>query len=162
MYFIRKDQVLERHYFDYQLNLEVNKAARYLYFFTLLVIQPSANDAGRDTSKNESITITETIAGLIRDEIRGTDVVGKVDGDQFFAILHQADHQEARMIGERILQRVANYTFVIKDQEIQKRINIGGVCFPTHANGIDGLIAKAKEMLDRSMIEGGNKVSLPG
>lgn len=154
MPFDRLTQVLEREFFEYLLDLEVHKAVRYLYFFSLLVIQPNGNGV-----QDESIA--KTIAQLIRGEIRGTDVVGRIGEDRFFVILHQADFQQARGIGERIRQKISHYTFVVKEQEVRKTVSIGGACFPTHANDMDSLILKAEEMLNQSKMGGGNKVSLP-
>lgn len=159
MPFDRLTQVLEREFFEYLLDLEVHKAVRYLYFFSLLVIQPNGNGAERASGQDESIP--KIIAQLIRAEIRGTDVVGRIGEDKFFVILHQADFQQARGIGERIRQRIRNYSFVIKNQEIRNTVSVGGACFPTHTNDMDSLIARAEEMLNKSKMEGGNRVSLP-
>jgi diguanylate cyclase (GGDEF)-like protein len=159
MPFDRLTQVLERDFFEYLLDLEVHKAVRYLYFFSLLAIQPSGN--GSDKEPGQDGYLAKILAELIRDEIRGTDVVGRIGEDKFFVMLHQADYQQAREIGERILQRVRNYSFVVKDREIRNTVSIGGVCFPTHTNDMGSLTAKAEEMLNASKIEGGNRVSLP-
>ena len=159
MVFDRLTQVLERDFFEYLLNLEVQKAVRYLYFFSLLVIQPKGNNKDQAPGQDESIA--KTISQLIRNEIRGTDVVGRIGEDRFFVILHQADFQHARGIGERIRLRIGNYSFVFKDQESRKTASMGGACFPTHANDMDGLVARTEEMLNKSKMEGGNKVSLP-
>lgn len=159
MPFDRLNQVLEKEFFEYLLKIEVHKAVRYLYFFSLLVAQPNGDGAERVSDQDESMA--NTISQLIRDEIRNTDVVGRIGEDRFFVILHQADFQQAREIGERIRLRIKNYSFVFKDQEIRKTVNIGGACFPTHANDMDSLVARAEEMIHKSKMEGGNKTSLP-
>ncbi len=141
----RLTEILERDFFQYLLDLEIHKAVRYLYFFSLCVIQPNREFGEERTDEEESIT--KTIVQLIRDEIRGTDVVGRFGEDRFFVILHQADFEESREIGERILIKIRGYSFNIKDQEIHRTVSIGAACFPTHANDINGLVSKAEQML---------------
>ena len=157
MSFDRLTHVLDREFFEYLLDLEVHKAVRYLYFFSLLVVQTNGPKQEMDQDGSSIITI----ARLIRDEIRGTDVVGRIDVNRLFIILHQADFQQARGIGERVMTRIRNYSFVIDGQEIKKTISIGGACFPTHANDMNGLITKSEDMLSQSKNEGGTRVRLP-
>ena len=157
MQFERLTQVLERDFFEYLLDLEVHKAVRYLYFFSLLVVQPNPNGSDKDLGQDGDLA--KVVAQLIRDEIRGTDVVGRIGEDKFFVILHQADYQQARNVGERIRTRIKNYSFMFQDQEIRKTVSIGGACFPTHANDMGALVTKAEEMVNRSKLEGGNSVS---
>jgi diguanylate cyclase (GGDEF)-like protein len=159
----RLNQVLEQPSFEYLLDLEVHKAVRYLYFFSLLVVQFNGQN-GHGNKKEEAgphDAIAGTMSHLIRDVIRGTDVVGRIGGGKFFVILHQSDHQQARSIGGRIMQRIQNYTFTIGDEEIRKTISVGGACFPTHANDMDSLMGRAEEMLGKSLSEGSIDVSLP-
>jgi diguanylate cyclase (GGDEF)-like protein len=159
MAFSRLSQVLENKQFEYLLDLEVHKAARYLYFFTLLAVQFNGHDAKGELGNDQSVA--STMSRLIRDVIRETDVVGWIDGAKFFVMLHQADHQQARLIGERIMQRTKNYTFMVNNQEIRKTIGIGGACFPTHANDMSSLVARAEDMLSNGIEKGNKEINLP-
>jgi diguanylate cyclase (GGDEF)-like protein len=150
---------LEPESFNYLLDLEVHKAVRYLYFFSLLVVQIDGHGDEQEKKKYEDVS--PTLSRLIREAIRGTDVVGQAGGTKFLVMLHQSDYQQARTIGERILQRIKNYSFMEQDQEIGKTVSVGGACFPTHANNMNGLMTRAEEMLSKSMEEGRNAISLP-
>ena len=153
------NQVLEPDSFNYLLDLEVHKAVRYLYFFSLLVVQFDGHGDEQERRKHEAVA--PTLSRLIREAIRGTDVVGRAGGTKFVVMLHQSDYQQARTIGERILQRIKNYSFMEQDQEIGKTISVGGACFPTHANDMQGLVSRAEEMLDKALGEGQSTVNLP-
>lgn len=158
----RLNQVLEQPSFEYLLDLEVHKAVRYLYFFSLLVVQFNGhNGSGKESSTGVGDSVAGTMSRLIRDVIRGTDVVGRIGEGKFFVILHQSDHQQARTIGSRIMQRIQNTTFTIGEEEIRKTISVGGACFPTHANDMESLVGTAEEMLGKSLNEGSKDVSLP-
>lgn len=155
----RLNQVLEQQSFEYLLDLEVHKAVRYLYFFSLLVVQFDGHENGEKINKHQSVA--PTLSRLIREAVRSTDVVGKVRGTRFLVMLHQSDYQQARTIGERIMQRIKNYSFKVKEQEVRKTISVGGACFPTHANDTESLVSKAEEMLSKSMDEGHSSINLP-
>jgi diguanylate cyclase (GGDEF)-like protein len=155
----RLSQVLEGEQFEYLLDLEVHKAARYLYFFSLLAVQFDGHDAEGELGNDQSVA--STMSRLIRGVIRETDVVGRIDRAKFFVMLHQADRQQARLIGERIMQRTKNYAFMVNDQEIRKTITIGGACFPTNANDMSSLVMTAEDMLSKSMEKGNKGIHLP-
>ena len=95
MAFGRLNQVLVGEQFEYLLDLEVHKASRYLYFFSLLAVQFNGHDAEGELGNDQSVA--STMSRLIRGVIRETDVVGRMNGTKFFVMLHQADHQQARL-----------------------------------------------------------------
>ena len=157
----RVTQTLDRGFFEYLLDLEVRKAVRYLYFFSLLIIQPDHMKKGEEPFPYSDDSLLKTFANLVRDEIRGTDIIGRIATDKFFLILHHADFQSTCQIGNRIKDRIQDYTFIVNEIEKKQTISIGGASFPTHANDIESLISKAEEMLEKAKGEGGNIISLP-
>ena len=61
------------------------------------------------------------VAGLIKDEVRDSDFVGRLGGDEFGAILIGCPIEKARQIATDICNAIADYRFVWKD----KIFNIG-------------------------------------
>jgi diguanylate cyclase (GGDEF)-like protein len=157
----RVTQTLDREFFEYLLDLEVRKAVRYLYFFSLLIIQPDQMKKEEEPFPFSDDSLLKTFANLIRDEIRGTDIIGRIANNKFFLILHHADYQSTCQIGNRIKDRIQDYTFIVKVMERKQTISIGGASFPTHSNDIESLISKAEEMLEKARAEGGNLICLP-
>ncbi len=157
----QKTQALDQEFFEYLLDLEVRKAVRYLYFFSLLVIEPDSGKENKGSTQPFDESILATLANLVRDEIRDTDLIGRVGRAKFFLILHHADFQNTWQIGERIKDRIQDYTFSVRDMDEKHTVSIGGVSFPTHANEIESLVAKAEVMLDKAKGEGGNFISFP-
>ncbi|MHB8483324.1 MAG: diguanylate cyclase domain-containing protein [Nitrospiria bacterium] len=140
--------------FYYLLDLEVKRATRYSYFFSLLFIELDQED--------DPDTI-DTVAKLILDEIREVDIVGKIEKKRFSALL-QAETKPTLDIAERIRGRILNYSF---DDEVsagrQKRtISVGGACFPTHGTDASELNNQAIHFLEKARIEGGNRVYVCG
>jgi diguanylate cyclase (GGDEF)-like protein/PAS domain S-box-containing protein len=65
------------------------------------------------------------IAGLIKDQVRDSDIVGRLGGDEFGAILMGCPIDKARQIATDISNAVADYRFVWKDKIFNIGISIG-------------------------------------
>jgi diguanylate cyclase (GGDEF)-like protein len=139
-------------FFKFLLDSEGKRAMRYTYFFSVLTIEI-------DQPENEEIL--STLAELIRQCIRNTDVIGMIDDEKFSVVLHHAEAQNTHCVGERIRDRVQNYNFAAKNNQQKRTVSVGGACFPTHTPDIQGLLLTANEMLARARSTGGNKVFLP-
>lgn len=155
----RWTQPLERKFFEYLLELEVRKASRYLYYFSLLVVQLDSRKSRVEAGTEQDIH--RTLGHLMRDEIRGTDLIGQRLDNSFFIILHYTDLENAVNVGQRIRERVEHYTFEKGPDKDHRTISIGLSCFPTNANDVAGLIQKAEEMLMKARSQGGNLVCVP-
>ena len=65
------------------------------------------------------------VAGLIKDEVRDSDFVGRLGGDEFGALLIGCPIDKARQIAADICNAVADYRFVWKDKIFNIGISIG-------------------------------------
>ena len=65
------------------------------------------------------------VAGLIKDQVRDSDFVGRLGGDEFGALLIGCPIQKARQIATDICNAVADYRFVWKDKIFNIGISIG-------------------------------------
>ena len=145
-------RVLSGDFFKFLLDSEGKKALRYTYFFSIFSIEL---DQAAQTK------ILPTLADLIRQSIRNTDLIGRVNGQRFCVILHHIEAQNMYSVGERIRDRIGCYNFMLKKRESQWTVSIGGACFPTHTPDMQGLLLTADEMLQRAKSAGGNRVHLP-
>ncbi|MCC6543683.1 MAG: GGDEF domain-containing protein [Nitrospirae bacterium] len=152
-------QTLEREAFDYLLDLEVKKAARYLYYFSLMVLQK--DKILRGLSPPEEEALTRKLAAIVKEEVRATDMIGRFENDKFFLILDQADFQSSFKVGVRIKDRIENYAFKTNGNTVGMTTSIGIACFPTHANDIVTLRRKVDIALNMAKEGGGGKVCLP-
>ena len=157
--FDRVTQTLERQFFEYLLDLEVKKAVRYLYFFSLMILQKDTLSPGIAQSEEE--TLLKELAFLVREEMRGTDIIGRIGHDKFFIILDETDSQASLKVGERIRERIENYAFRLDGSEVMLKVSIGVACFPTHASDLETLIQKADHALIQAREGGGGRVCLP-
>jgi len=155
----RWTQPLDRNFFEYLLELEVRKATRYLYYFSLLVVQLDRLKGLADGPGEEDVH--RRLGFLMRDEIRGTDLLGKRRDNSFFIVLHYTDLENAIKVAQRIRERIEHYTFETGKENNHRTISIGVSCFPTTANDVAGLIQRAEQLLMNAQGKGGNLVSVP-
>ena len=74
------------------------------------------------------------VAALIKDEVRDSDFVGRLGGDEFGALLIGCPIDKARQIATDICNAIADYRFVWKDKIFNIGISIGLVEI-SHASG---------------------------
>ncbi|MDJ0907728.1 MAG: EAL domain-containing protein [Woeseiaceae bacterium] len=74
------------------------------------------------------------VAGLIKEEVRDSDFVGRLGGDEFGALLIGCPIDKARQIASDICAAVAEYRFVWKDKIFNIGVSIGLVEI-NHASG---------------------------
>jgi len=65
------------------------------------------------------------VAGLIKEEVRDSDFVGRLGGDEFGAILIGCPIEKSRQIATDICSAIADYRFVWKDKIFNIGISIG-------------------------------------
>ncbi len=65
------------------------------------------------------------VAGLIKEEVRDSDYVGRLGGDEFGAILTGCPIEKSRQIATDICTAVADYRFVWKDKIFNIGVSIG-------------------------------------
>ncbi|MBI1820873.1 MAG: diguanylate cyclase [Nitrospirae bacterium] len=147
--------IVNHELFYYLLDLEVKRATRYSYFFSLLFIELDQEDDPDDT--------INMVAKLILNEIREVDIVGKIEKKRFSALL-QAETKPTQTIAERIRGRILNYSFTDEaPAEKQRRtISVGGACFPTHGTDASELNSQALHLLEKARVDGGNRVYVHG
>jgi len=74
------------------------------------------------------------VAALIKNEVRDSDYVGRLGGDEFGSLLIGCPIEKARQIATDICNAVANYRFVWKDKIFDIGVSIGLVEI-SHASG---------------------------
>lgn len=153
MNLIDETSAISRNVFRYLLESEEKRALRYDYFFSLLSVAFDQLDNGEGL---------KSLVHFIRQSIRDTDLIGRINHSRILVILYQAEGSHALDIGERIRSKVELSDFVQPEGRMRKTISIGGACFPTHYANIDDLIFIAHEMVLIAKSLGGNKVLLPG
>ena len=133
-------QVFNRESFLFFLDLEVKRARRYQDYLSLLSLSSPVG-------KNPSVS-SKTFASLVKDELRGTDLIGLGGENRLLVLLPHADMAAAHKVKQRLAQILEEYAFDKKGLMMK----IDAVSFPTHATNVKDLLWRAgtREFQDRT------------
>ncbi|MFQ5329527.1 MAG: diguanylate cyclase [Thermodesulfobacteriota bacterium] len=153
--------LLNRRYFQERLCEEVERAKRQCKPFTLFIIDiddfKAFNDRFGHLAGDEAL---RRVARAIRDAVRSIDVVSRLGGEEFSAILPYTIKSDAHVIAERIRQTVEDLRFmgpkIPPDQWLT--ISLGIAEFPKDANSIDNLIDRADKAMYVAKARGKNRI----
>jgi len=128
--------LLNRQFFLFLLELEIKKAQRYQNYLSLLSFTFSHLNSSRGENPNISL---KTLANLLKDELRDTDILAQNGENRLLIMLPYADMAGARRVRERLENMLQEYGFGKKGLAIE----IDEICFPTHATNVDDLLRMA-------------------
>lgn len=107
-----------------------DEAAHMLFYMDLDRFKAVNDTCGHLAGDN----MLREVAALIKQEVRDSDFVGRLGGDEFGALLIGCPIEKARQIASDICAAVANYRFVWKDKIFNIGVSIGLVEI-SHASG---------------------------
>jgi diguanylate cyclase (GGDEF)-like protein len=105
------------------------------------------------------------IAGTLREDLRGYDLIGRFGGDEFAILCPQTTGEEARRISERLRDRIAGDPVVIDSGShagyiFRLTVSIGVSAMNGPGRTFDGLTASADSALYQAKGEGRNRVCI--
>lgn len=158
--------VNNRRFFDQRLHEEVGRAQRDHLTISCLFFDVDYFKKVNDTyGHNEGDMVLREVAGLIRMNLRTSDVIARYGGEEFSAILNNTNATTACEIAERIRLGIENREFTLSNGEsIRVTTSIGIATFQagnyqldTHKLG-NTLLQKADQCLYEAKRSGRNKI----
>ena len=148
-------------YMQVALGQESRRAQRYGLKFSLLFLDLDRfkliNDHHGHLAGSAAL---REVGQLLRDCVRDVDTLFRFGGDEFAALLIEADGPSARIVGERIRRTIENHCF-LQDQGISARLTltVGFATYPDDAMEGELLL----DLADRAMYAGkGNRNIISG
>ncbi len=138
-----------------KLEYEIGRAERYLYPFSILMMDidffKKVNDTyGHLTGDKILVQFAETIGEIIRK----TDIFGRYGGEEFMLILPEIDKQGGIIVAEKIRKRIQDLTFA---DNLKITVSLG-VAEYKHGLSIDDLVNAADLLLYAAKKNGRNRV----
>lgn len=97
-------------------------------------------------------------ATILRDELRKSDIVGRVGGEEFAVVLCGADVAEATAFAKRVQQRIAETPLVESDQRISLTVSIGIAIMNATDASADSSLCRSDMALYRAKESGRNRI----
>jgi diguanylate cyclase (GGDEF)-like protein len=103
------------------------------------------------------------IAGIIRDQLPGVDLIGRYGGEEFAILLPQTDREEARRISERLRDHIAGEPIAIESGThagyvFRLTVSIGVAVMNESRRALTELVGAADSALDQATRTGWSKV----
>lgn len=146
-------------YFQECLEREVNRAKRFNFIFSLIILDIDNFKSLNDTYGHlEGDKVLIEISKIMRSCVRETDVVARYGGEEFVVILSETDKKGAVITAERIREGVEKYKFIIGGKRILVTVSIGVSTYPEDAHTKTEIIRQADKALYKAKTSGKNKV----
>ncbi|MBI5327340.1 MAG: GGDEF and EAL domain-containing protein [Deltaproteobacteria bacterium] len=145
------------------LHYEAGRAERYNHKFSLLVIDidnfKTLNDVHGHSFGDKFL---QEYAGVLRKAMRDEDIFARYGGDEFVAILPEADREQAYLVAERVREYTSGFSMLAPDGKlVHVTVSAGAAVFPDNAEDIKDLFPIADNMMYRAKAQRGNRVELP-
>ncbi|HEU4851545.1 MAG TPA: sensor domain-containing diguanylate cyclase [Telluria sp.] len=158
--------VYNRRYMDRRLLEEIARARRQGYPVSCLYIDLDHFKHVNDTVGHQGgDEVLREVAGRIKDELRLSDALGRFGGEEFVALLIDADLEAAGHVAERIRAGVESSPVTLASAfKVRSTVSIGVATLEMHAadQAIDAsaqhLVARADAALYRAKEAGRNRV----
>ncbi len=104
--------------------------------------------------------VLREVAQVISENVRAIDVVGRYGGEEFAVLLVNTDIKQCLPLAQRIVQSIAEKTFLEGGIAVNITISAGMAGFPHHAEKVRSLISKADKAMYDTKSNGGNDVTI--
>ncbi len=110
--------------------------------------------------REEGDRLLKKLAGILQATVRQTDLVARLQEDDFAILLESTGRGDARHVGGRIRKTVEQFTFAKPGGtgELRLTVSIGVSCWPADGESPAELLRRAREALDEAHRLGRNRV----
>ena len=153
--------LFNRRRFDEELERQLAEAQRYGVSGALLFLDvdqfKDVNDSRGHRAGDDLLT---SLALLLRERLRDTDVIARLGGDEFAVLLPYAGAEQAGVVAKDLMDAIREHTFVVAGASLGITVSLGIALFPEHGTGAGELLSRADMAMYRSKEEGRNRASM--
>lgn len=144
-------------------NYEIGRAQRQDYKFAILLIDLDNFKVINDNHGHPAgDKYLQHFARQVQDALRAGDIFARYGGDEFVALLPEADLKSAAVVAERVRQAIeALFVDCGDGQLLHGTGSIGLAVFPDHAQDAKDLFLFADNMMYKAKAGGKGRVSVP-
>ena len=118
--------LLNRRRFEEELADRVAHAARYDAGGAVLLLDiDNFKDVNDSLGHRTGDAVIRSVADLLRSQVRGTDVLARLGGDELAVLLPHADEAQAKRVAQKLLDTVRRHRAVFRGQWLRLTTSIG-------------------------------------
>ena len=148
---------LTRRGFDMEMSRELARAKRFQNDISLIAIDidhfKSVNDRYGHAVGDD---VLRSLVATVKSEIRDTDIVARMGGEEFVVALPETDLAGARNFAERIRERIAGAQTSVRDHHIRVTASLGVATCDASDTSWETALGKADHALYRAKRSGRN------
>jgi diguanylate cyclase (GGDEF)-like protein/PAS domain S-box-containing protein len=153
--------LFNRHHFQEELGRQIAETQRYGTHGALLFLDldkfKDVNDSHGHLMGDELLA---SLAKVLRERLRETDLVARLGGDEFAVLLPYAGADQARAVAGGLLESVRRHVIAVDGQHVGVTASIGVVLLPEHGTTVRELFARADLALYQAKEKGRNGVAI--
>ncbi|TFW02519.1 diguanylate cyclase [Oxalobacteraceae bacterium OM1] len=152
-----------RRHFSSQLDVEVARALRYGTPLCLALLDLDRfKDVNDRYGHAAGDTVLRHFAGMVRRELRSSDLFGRIGGEEFAVLMPQTGTQDAAHALRRIAAAVQNAALDDVAPGFRYTCSAGVALLPAEQAGSSELLARADYALYQAKEKGRNRVEIDG
>lgn len=133
-----------RRFFDEMLRIEIDRAQRASASLGLLMLDIDRFKAINDEHGHPAgDDILVQLAGCLREQLRSSDVVARLGGEEFVILMSHVDEGSIFDMGDRLRRAVESRRFLVSGMPARVTISVGGARFPDDGTNADALVRAA-------------------
>ena len=149
-----------RHFFDDSLQREIGRAKRYETDLSILFLDLDDFKKVNDTFGHlAGDYVLESIAAIIRKQIRSEDIAARYGGEEIIIILPETGKVQGLILSERIRKKIEEAYFVFEDKKIVMTISGGLASLPIDTTSGADLVKYADTAMYRAKAAGKNTIT---
>lgn len=102
--------------------------------------------------------VLRTVADLLREQVRSTDVVARIGGEEFALCLPRTDVEAAEQLAQRIRAAVADHVFNCDGQTLKITVTLGVSQFDSRDSSYEDVLIRVDRALYQGKQNGRNQV----
>ncbi len=152
--------IANRRHFEWRLSEEVERARRYKYPLSALLLDLDHFKQVNDNYGHQiGDIVLQQVAQRLKSSLRRTDFLARYGGEEFVVLAPQTPAERAIILGERLRQVIAESPITVSDDlQIRITLSVGIAVFPDHAQNESELIGAADAALYKAKQMGRNRV----
>jgi diguanylate cyclase (GGDEF)-like protein len=150
-----------RRYFMERCKQRTALSLRYQHIDSLMVLDADHFKKINDTHGHHAgDEMLKLIAQALCESLREVDIIGRWGGEEFVALLHQSNQEDARHTAERVRKAIKEKVVAVNEKKVHCTVSIGIVTSTPENADLDDLLRRADAAMYRAKSNGRDQVCM--